>query len=155
MFVGQGANQLCVDADPIALPHDRSLDNGIHSKRSSNLWDGELCIFEAHHGGAGNDAQIMDTGKASDEGLGHAISKVFLRWISRKVFQRQYCQGSDGRLLAALNATAVQHNPDSQQRKERCHARHYLEACRGRSLFWGAKRRSRKQLALRWKWLHL
>ncbi len=86
-----------MDADPIAVAHDRSLDNGIHVKSSGNLRDGELGVLEMHCRGAGDDAQVMDPGQASDERLGHAIRKVFLSCITRKVLQRQYRQRSDGR----------------------------------------------------------
>src|SRR5215467_2792202 len=41
----------------------------------------------------------MDSCEAPDEFLGHSVSEVFLRWVSRHVFQWQDRQGLDDRLL--------------------------------------------------------
>ena len=58
----------------------------------------------------------MDRGEASDERLGQPVSKVFLGWVARQVFQRQYRHGLDVRLPRALStAAAIQHQSDGAQ----------------------------------------
>ena len=55
-------------------------------------------------------------GEASNELFGHAVGKVFLGWIAREVFQRQYRQGLDGGLWGILRAaSAIDHPREGNQ----------------------------------------
>ena len=93
VLVGRGANQLRVNANPVALPYYRPSTTASTPQRPRDFRHRELRVLEVHHRCAGNHAQIMNPGEAPDERLGHAVSKIFLRRIAREIFQRQYGQG--------------------------------------------------------------
>ena len=71
-----------MDPNVTAISHYRPFYNRIGSERSCNLWLRELGVLEAHHRGAGDDAQIVDCRKASDDLLCHSIRKIFLFWVA-------------------------------------------------------------------------
>jgi len=99
-----GSDQKCASVAPrinwavtrIRLPLALRILPQWHPRSAfGNLRHGELWILESHHRSAGNDAQVVHPGEASDQRFGHPITQVFLGWISRKVLQRQYRQRPD------------------------------------------------------------
>ena len=85
MRVGCAANQLGRDANAIAFLYEGPFDDSIHTEGSRDLRYGDLRILEAHHGRVRGHAQIVDVRQASDDGVGDAVGKVFLRRISRQI----------------------------------------------------------------------
>ena len=135
VLVGCAPNQLCVNANPASLSYYRPFDNGVHPERSGNLWYRELRVLEAHHRRAGNDAQIADPREASNQSLGHPVSKVFLCRIAREVFQRQYCKGTDFGLPRIPCVTPDQDVSDGKQGEHR-HPSHNQPKTRPRGPLW-------------------
>src|SRR5208282_320040 len=118
MLVGRSANQLRVDANPAALPDYGSFDNSVYVEGFSDLWHRELRILEAHHGGAGCHAEIVYPRKGSDQSLGHSVGEIVLRRVAREVFERQYSERLDCRLLCASGAgIAVQQEADDEKQQ--------------------------------------
>src|SRR5690242_3630294 len=74
VFVRRGANQLCMNANPVALSYHRTFDNGIYAQRSGNLRYGEVRVLEAHYRRPRGNSQLVDVGEAPDQVLGHALS---------------------------------------------------------------------------------
>src|SRR6185312_5711552 len=60
VLVACTANQLCGDADATALTDYRSFDQSIDLQRFGDLRDRKLRVFEAHHGSARDDTEIVN-----------------------------------------------------------------------------------------------
>ena len=108
-----------MDTNATALPYDRPFDNRIDIEGSGNLRHRELRVLKAHHGGTGNDAQVMDSGKTPDDFLGHPVSKVLLRWVARQILQRQHRHRIDFRMRSVLCAAADRDVSQGQQGEHR------------------------------------
>src|SRR6266478_5029640 len=85
VFVGRGADELGVNADPTALAYDRAFHYGIDAESLGDFRQRRPGILEMHRRGARDDAKAANHGQASDDLLGHAVRKIFLGRIARKV----------------------------------------------------------------------
>src|ERR1700730_16756708 len=108
MCVGSYANQLNSNANLAAFAYYRAFDNGIDVQGLSDVWYGRACVFETHYRRAGNDAELVDAGEASDQSLGNAVGKVILCCVTRQVFQREDCEGLNGGLRRPLRGAVVE-----------------------------------------------
>src|SRR5262249_24557068 len=124
---------------------------GVYLKASGNLRRRELSILEAHDRRAGNDAQIMDPGEASDESFGHSVSQVVLCGVTREIFQRQHCQRPDGRLACALSTAAIDYQSDSDDCRHGDDLEQHDQALRKDFLLNSWNWRFRSSLRLRWQ----
>src|SRR5205814_3243964 len=85
----------------------------------------------------------MDPGEASDERFGHAISKIFLAWITREIFQWQYRKRLDRGLSRSFEtSTSAQHQNDCEECEHGCCPEQHPQAGRSKSLFDWWNRRS-------------
>jgi hypothetical protein len=62
VFVGRGADELGVNADPTALAYDRAFHYGIDAESHGDFRQGRAGILEMHRRGARDDAKTMDHG---------------------------------------------------------------------------------------------
>jgi len=78
-----------VDADVVARPEHRPLDDRVHVEVPRDLRKRLLRSLVAHGRGPRDHAERRDLGKARDELVRHPVGEVFLRRILRQVLERQ------------------------------------------------------------------
>ena len=89
MAITGGFDQLYPNSDPVFLPLHRAFDYGVHGKLAANLWNRLLSALVMHHRRPGDNPQTAQLCEIADKFIGHAIGKVLLGWIVRKIFQGQ------------------------------------------------------------------
>ena len=140
VFVGGAANQLYRDTNPVSLAYNRSFHQGVHLQFFSNLRRGNVGILEAHHRGAGDDAQAADHGQAPDKLLSHAVGKIVLCRVAGEVLQRQHCQGFEACVHRLLGACAAMQRPDNRQQRDKGNSSQQQPKAEENSLFRGCRR---------------
>jgi len=96
VLIGRAAHQLRRDADSIPGAQHRSFHNAVDSQFVRDLGQPLMRILVLHDRSTGNDLHPRDLRQVRDQRLGHAVGKILLCGIARKVLQRRHRQRFDG-----------------------------------------------------------
>ena len=95
MAITGGVNQLHANSDPVSFTLHRPLDQSVHPKLPANLWNRLVPTLVVHDRRSGYDTQTAQLCEIADKFIRHAIGKVLLGWIVRKIFQGQDSDGTE------------------------------------------------------------
>src|SRR6266404_3721792 len=97
MLVARPVDELDSDAYAVILAHDASLDYSIHVQFTCNLRQGLAGAGVLHDRGPRDHTYLGQHSEVCNQFVSHSLGEIVLRWIPRKIFQRQHRQEANGR----------------------------------------------------------
>jgi hypothetical protein len=89
VLVGRAADELRGDPDPVPLPQDGALDEGIDAQLLRDVFQRLLFAPVLHDGGPRRDAEDSQFRDFRDERVVHSVHEVVLGGVVHQVFERQ------------------------------------------------------------------